>query len=195
MTLIVDVEDREDDEWVAVVRDDEYPGLIIGFEYWLGDEHLFRSGFSVRWDPEAGRHSEISLYEIRRDFPVAVWERAAQGHIVDVIQQREEEYYGEPAAPVATPSSSEEGLPRLLLIAVEYKKNINEGIADPVAAIAKSHGVKPETARSWVHRARNKGYLGPTDAGKAGVSPRPSTSVGREAKRATPGKGKTRGSQ
>jgi hypothetical protein len=156
--------------WVVTVRDEEYPGLVISFEYAFQryDRVLLRSGFAVRWDPDVLAHSEITLYEIRRDFPVAVWERAAQSHVVRDIERLDEEY-GRDEPTMERPSSGEDGASRLLLVAAEYVKNINEGVPDPVAAIARSHGVKPETARSWVHRARTKGHLGPAEAGKAGV--------------------------
>jgi hypothetical protein len=170
MTLTVDIEEREQDEWGAVVHDDEYPYLVIRFEYELTEDRLVRSGFCVRWDRDgAGLASEIGLYEIRRDFPIKAWELAAQAHVVEAIDlARDEAEQGEPH--VEPTSSGEAGIPRLMTIAIEYKKNIWDGVPDPVAAIARRHGVKPETARSWVHRARKKGYLGPTKPGKAGVS-------------------------
>jgi hypothetical protein len=183
MTLVVEVQKRGGDwgdlqGWSATVRDDEYPGLLIGFEYEFHryESLLLRSGFAVRWDPDDPPSSEISLYEIRRDFPIAVWERAAQSHVVSEIEREVEEDGSEPP-PIEAPSSSERGTSRLMLVAAEYVKNINEGVPDPVAAIARSHGVKPETARSWVHRARTKGYLGPAEAGKAGVTAPTGTST------------------
>src|SRR5262249_45401434 len=122
MGLAVEVEEgEEEDQWIAVVADDEYPYLRISFEYSFTEAqlsstegHLFRSGFSVRWDSEGGasRFDDISLYEIRRDFPIGVWERAAQAAVVAQIEVRlEEDEYGETVQP--TPSS-EKGLPRLL---------------------------------------------------------------------------------
>ncbi len=169
MALKVEVEQQELDAWVATVRDDEYPYLIVSFEYEHADGYLFRSGFSVRWDPESLSTTEITLYEIRRDFPISSWERAAQLEVVLLIEREQVEEGREPN--VEASSSSETGVPRLLLIACEYMKNISEGIPDPVAKIARNHRVKSETARSWVHRARSKGYLGPAEVGKAGVSP------------------------
>lgn len=175
MTLGVEVQKRTGDlgdlqGWIATIRDDEYPGLLVTFEYEFHqyENILFRSGFGVHWDPDDPPASEISLYEIRRDFPIAVWERAAQSHVVSDIE-REDEEDGLEAREIQAPSSSEAGPSRLFLVAAEYVKNINKGVPDPVAAIARSHRVKPETARSWVHRARKKGLLGPAEAGKAGV--------------------------
>jgi hypothetical protein len=169
VSLRVEVEEQDRDAWVATIRDDEYPYLIVSFEYEFAEGYLFRTGFSVRWDPDSSSSSEITLYEIRRDFPISSWEKAAQLEVVLLIEREQVESEREPH--VEGSSSSETGVPRLLSIAVEYKKNISEGIPDPVAKIARNHGVKPETARSWVHRARSKGYLGPAEVGKAGVSP------------------------
>lgn len=50
-------------------------------------------------------------------------------------------------------------LQRLAVVAVEYQRHRLEGRTDPAAEIARKHGVKPATARSWIHRARAAGLL------------------------------------
>jgi hypothetical protein len=182
----IDLAEREPNTWIATIRDDEYAGLMASFEYEAHGLDLILSGFSVSRDPDAAdvaRVEEIRLYQIRRDLPIGVWGRAAQLEVVLAIESREQKRGG--GTRVVGTTSSESGTPRLQEVAIEYHENIRQAVPEPVLEIARRHGVKPETARSWVHRARTKGYLGPAEAGKAGVSRRKEASKEEPSERKT----------
>lgn len=61
-------------------------------------------------------------------------------------------------------------LHRLALVAVDYQRMLAEGRSDPAAEIARRDGVTPSTVRSWIHRARKAGFLGPAYDRTAGVA-------------------------
>jgi hypothetical protein len=52
-------------------------------------------------------------------------------------------------------------------IAKQYRRALAEGLR-PTTAIADAHGVGRSTAASWVRRAREKGFLGAAQPGRAG---------------------------
>lgn len=70
-------------------------------------------------------------------------------------------------------------LSRLANIAVEYQRYLLEGRADPAAEIARQHNVNPNTARTWIHRARQAKLLTPTGGGTAARDSRSSEFVDR----------------
>jgi hypothetical protein len=150
--------------WAAIVHDEQYPDVAAEFEYEYEPEARFlsRTGVIVRSDPG---NPEVTLHEIKRELPLTAWELAARSHVVGAIEADLEE-----GAEVETPFS-DENPPMPFRIAIEYRMHIKNGVTDPVAEIARNHNVRRETARTWVYRARKKGYLGPTAAGKAGASP------------------------
>lgn len=53
------------------------------------------------------------------------------------------------------------GLRKLATVAYEYRGHLTEGRLDPAAEIARTHEVSMSTARTWIHRARKAGLLGP----------------------------------
>jgi hypothetical protein len=86
--------------------------------------------------------------EVVRKVPVAVWHRASRALlVVEEVSSQEGEEAGKETR-------------RYAHIAEEYRRNVAKGLRDPAAEIARSHKVKPATARAWVRRARQRGLLG-----------------------------------
>lgn len=75
-----------------------------------------------------------------------------------------------PAARGAVAARSRKSLTRLARVAVLYQYLIAQGKSDPASEIARQHDISSATARSWVHRARKAGFLGPAVGPTAGVS-------------------------
>jgi transposase len=50
---------------------------------------------------------------------------------------------------------------RLAQVADYYRTYVAAGTSNPSSAVAERFDVNPSTARAWIHRARQKGYLGP----------------------------------
>ena len=126
-----------------------------------------------------------------RDLPLARWEQAARARLTALIredprlistQRRVDELRAITERATATASRRRDIKPssrrqarsheRLLKVADEYRANLMAGRPDPVAEIARRHDVNPSTARSWVHRARQLGFLDPAIGRTAGEAPR-----------------------
>jgi len=165
------VDDRDDGIGVTVaVTDDYYPHLRVRFTFDDADGTLPLDSVSVeRTEEELKHRPEISVYELRAEFPWAAWERAARVAAAEEFAERVGHL-----RPVGVESSQGSLFTSLLIeVAMEYRTNVKAGLHNPAAMIAEKHGVKPATARSWIHRARELGLLGPakgTTAGEAGVA-------------------------
>ena len=165
------VDDRDGGIGVAVsVTDDYYPHLRVRFTFDDGEGTLPLDSVSVERIEEDLKHRpEISVYELRAEFPWAGWERAARVAAAEEFAERVGHL-----RPVGVESREGSLFTRLLIeVAMEYRSNVKAGLRNPAAMIAEKHGVKPATARSWIHRARELGLLGPakgTTAGEAGIA-------------------------
>lgn len=63
------------------------------------------------------------------------------------------------------------GLRKLAEVAVIYRELVKEGRSDPATELARIKKTTPTTARSWIHRARQAGLLGPAVGRTAGEAP------------------------
>jgi hypothetical protein len=137
------------------------PGVLIGLELSFG--------------------RDFSVADVRR-LPLATWDRAARGQKEQAATEERQtqlasalakvrgdlEALGlspeEAAAVLSGPEAARPGRPKtrdLDQVAAEYRENVRQGLRDPVAAMARTHGVKPNTARKWVWQARKAGLIAP----------------------------------
>jgi hypothetical protein len=152
--------------WTALIRDEEaYPGVAARFDYEVADGELEATETFVQASgPEAD--------ELVRAAPLATWRRVAKIRIWQKAIQ--------PAEELGTPTDKVHASMQALLAgdrqpfndvlwastllqtaATEYVEHVAAGVRDPVAQIARSHGVPPATAAGWIFRARKAGYLAP----------------------------------
>jgi hypothetical protein len=130
---------------------------------------------------------EISAADLRDGFPWARWADAARKEAFEVVfdealqAHRLGESFGD--GPGVEEMYSDRDL-FLMSIAEDYRRNVSMGVRDPVGQIARVEGVKPGTARTWIYRARQAGFLGPAKGPTPGEqsssqqtaeSPRPQT--------------------
>ncbi len=158
--------DLVEGEWgVVTLTDEARPGLTVTLRFASPGPTL--AGVSVE--------GELSP-EVLRRLPWSTWERTAKARVMERLRsdhQRIVELAGfadQVAAlhPEVSDRRSARAHLRLARVAEEYRQNLVDGLSDPVGAIARAHGVKPGTARAWVHRARKEGYLGPASGPVAG---------------------------
>jgi len=108
---------------------------------------------------------QLGAMDLRRGVPWGRWEKAARATAATFLW---------PPRTGTTPG--EGGMDeRLAAVAEEYRRNMLEGVRDPAAAIARAHGVEAQTARLWLLRARQLGFLGPARGPTPGESGPPST--------------------
>ncbi len=175
------------------VRDPGHVGVVAVFTHRvrrLSGGLLPYGGTCVRvavgLDAPGAEPGPQSLHmSLLRDLPLVRWELAAQAHALyaskgrrlpqDVdthywaIQAEVERVYPGLSPLTATRQLSRrwQTAYRLAEVAAHYRINIAAGLPDPAARIARDWGEKPATVRTWVHRARQAGFLEPfsTDEG------------------------------
>jgi hypothetical protein len=190
------VDDRYGEIGVSVVlTDDFYPHLRVRFTYDNDDGTLPLNSVSVeRTNEEMDHQPEITVFQLRAEFPWAAWERAAR---VAAAEEFAERVGG--LRPVGVDSREGSLFSSLLIdVAMDYRANVKAGLRNPAAVIAEKHGVKPATARSWIHRARGLGLLGPakgTTAGEAGIATTQSERSANRRSKAAQGQESTRTSR
>lgn len=199
----VEVEERGT---IAVrLRDDDHPQLQIHFTYSPGlTGDLGLVGYSVGPAPGSrGRdlRSFATFTEAQR-LPWKRWEQAARSKVaadrregaedlalVDLVTRLATQH---PDLALADPRM--DAALHLARVAAEYRTNVAAGLRSPAAEIARSHGVRPETARAWISRARKAGFLGPAvgpTPGEAAAKPStktPTTTAKTTKAKATKGK-------
>lgn len=199
MTLEIDaaIDDGGDTAMTALARvqDSDHEGLTASFGYLVEptDKAIriaLRSIHIDASDAEPGRR--LTVTDVR-DLPLTRWESAARARITADLQRKLSEMFDAiksvdpkeviadlrikqlyPDALTAVGASAErrlDGLRRLALTSVEYQTLLADGRADPAAEIARMHQVTPSTARSWIHRARKAGFLGPAVSRTPGEDP------------------------
>lgn len=168
------------------VRDSEHPFLEAVFSYSVspGTAGEFMHGMSIgpRAETPSNERRVLTVTEIR-DLPVARWERAARARLkslviedpalvatqedIDELRAMVDRVISKQAkkGPLSKRAEREQ---HLLTIAQEYRRNLMEGVHNPVGEIAVRHKVNPSTARSWIHRARELGFLDPAPGRTAG---------------------------
>lgn len=165
------------------VEDPQKPGACAVFEFQI----LLKAGApaaavlrSIKLERLIG--AEPITVTAVRDWPLARWEAAARGAVTA------EQSLGGPVEPEAllrsvfpevehagdTPGERRHwnGLRKLAEAAVLYRELVTEGRADPSAEMARIKNVSPATSRSWIHRARQVGLLGPAVGRTAGEAHR-----------------------
>jgi len=160
---------------VAVsLSDEQFPHLLVDFRFEDADEALPLDSVCVQRDKSGSTpNPAISTQELRAGFPWTTWERAARAAAANYLMG----YYVD-RRPGLSPNGFFE--PRgsfdalLLQVVEEYRANVVAGAHNPAALIAEKHGVKPATARSWLHKARQLGLLGPAADRAAGEVGAPS---------------------
>ncbi len=158
--------DRDGFRTTVRIEDEKREGIVATFTY---------TGNGPRLASMSIEGEELAPATMR-SLPWPTWERTARAAVME--QAREDHrrimevagVYDEVASlhPELTDRRSARSHARLVGIAREYRKNLVDGVPDPVGAIARAHDVKPVTARSWVHRARKEGYLDPAAGPVAG---------------------------
>jgi transposase-like protein len=162
---------------VVGIVDDEHPDIEARFAYWQPPEGpLVPFGISVLpHDLDTSRSPALTVSHLR-SLPLARWQRAARAKATEELRGT--------AGPLAEHAREMEGVlsgqrqsrdmrairaaAHLIEVAGEYRDNLKAGLPDPVAEIARQHGVNPSTARAWVFRARKAGILGPASGPTAG---------------------------
>lgn len=151
MACVVTVERRGSapEVWEARVVVDDRPGIAAAFHYERRGRGVILTEVALR----RGGGGSLVAADLRRRYPLASWEKAARTAVL------EESGSGVPLLRV-TGERAVERLSRDMQVAFEYRDNVKKGLRDPVAEIARRHGVKPSTARGWVYRCRRRGLLG-----------------------------------
>ncbi|MDP9225722.1 MAG: hypothetical protein M3P18_18150 [Actinomycetota bacterium] len=174
-TNIVSVDLVEGGGGVAVsLWDEQFPHLRVDLRFEDGDDQLPLDSVCVQRDKiDSMPNPAISTQELRAEFPWTTWERAARAAAANfLISHYADRRPGLSPNGLFEPRSSFDAL--LLQVVEEYRANVVSGVRNPAAMIAEKHGVKPATARSWLHRARQLGLLGPAADRAAGEVGTPS---------------------
>jgi len=156
--------------YAQTVTDDDYPGLQARFTY--QKDGRLTAVTIAQTDGEA-----VLTMTTLRDLPMVTWQQAARATAAKVAIAAERgasrtttgkgwdltgiSLDDLPHRNVLTPA-------RLVRVADAYRANLAAGVRSPAAAIAKQYGVPASTVRSWLHRARKAGLLGPAFVGTAG---------------------------
>jgi transposase-like protein len=130
-----------------------------------------------------------------RDFPLARWESAARSLVIGKFADDDVEktlalpidsdtkrkivtevllqglYPGIDDDPTPGGRRRARSLRKLADVAAHYRELLSMGRADPAAEIARTNDVSPSTARTWIHRARQAGLLGPAVGRTPGERP------------------------
>ena len=167
-TKIVSIGGVEGSSGIAVsVSDEQFPHLRVDLRFEDGDEALALDSVCVhRVTADSGPNPAISTQQLRGGFPWSTWERAARVAAAQYLANHEDVAID--PEPAASPELDDPFGALLLQVVDEYRTNILAGVHNPAALIAEKHGVKPATARSWLHRARRLGLLGPAADRAAG---------------------------
>jgi hypothetical protein len=171
--------------WTARVSDPAFPGETITLTFQIVQRQRERHpsmlrlvelqvsrkgrGTPVRHDPVIGlerRARDAELVARRR--LAKVLEKAKPYPIRDIVRSRYPEVLKPSTKKSKGAARSMKAHLRLAARAQEYLANLQAGLPDPSAELARRHGVPRERARAWVHRARRAGYLGPTNERRAG---------------------------
>jgi hypothetical protein len=166
------------------IADPSYPWLQAAFVYvfYGGTLELDQVRVSRVGGEAEERDPEIQVRQLMSQFPWARWENAARTSASEYLSTAPDQnlrYFVPRVKPLLIGSPG----PNLAEVAQEYRRNVKKGLRDPVAQIARNHGVKPGTARAWVHRARTMGLLGPArgpTSGEAGPVLSPERAGGAE---------------
>lgn len=146
------------------VEDSTHPNLRAIFTY-SAARQMSQALIGFALEPREGADPGLLTVTQIRDLPVARWEQAARA---SVIQQAREALAG--LAKVLEGQTATK-LGGLAEVARSYRMNVAAGMRDPVASIARDHGVKQATAAGWVFRARKAGLLGPAIGRTPGEGP------------------------
>jgi len=149
------------------VTDSEFPWAraTFNFEFLSGratarDQVLTLTQFCVGRKSRQRMQQEFNATMIRLDFPWAAWLSSARARAIAHSSQQEPTLLDQP-----------DDSPRAEFyrdIASQYRKLLEAGHRNPVSLIARERDVVPATARTWVRRARERGYLGPARGKFAG---------------------------
>lgn len=173
-TTIVSINLVEEGAVAVSLQDEKYPHLRVDLRFEDADDALPLDSVCVQRDKsDLMPHSAISTEELRAGFPWTTWERAARAAAANYLMDRyADRRPGLSPSGFFEPRGSFDAL--LLQVVEEYRENVVAGARNPAALIADKHGVNPATARSWLHRARRLGLLGPAADRAAGEVGAPS---------------------
>jgi hypothetical protein len=140
--IVAESESRFGDELAhIVIRDRRHPGLTVRFEFREGAMVALVVSRDDSW-------AEISTSDLRVNFRWAKWVSVARDLAMDVMYPK-------------SAGRLPRGSPPLQQVAEEYRLNVARKFRDPAGRIARKYGAKPATVRSWIRRARERGYLEP----------------------------------
>ena len=91
--------------------------------------------------------------------------------LVDRLYPQQGQLPGIDRPPTRGEARTRRSLHKLALVAVQYRQLLAAGRRDPANAIAQQYSVSSATARSWIFRAREKGFLGQAYNRTAGIAP------------------------
>jgi hypothetical protein len=151
------------------IRDPEFAGIEVSFEYWMVSGFLLLDRVQIESvGPGDAGVTEITPTFLRAEARWGVWEAAARIRVEESVEDTGEELHpAEGASPleILRPGSGRvDWAKRLAVLALEYRSVVKGGVRNPVEVIAGRTGTPIETIRAWVHRARNEGYLQPWKA-------------------------------
>jgi hypothetical protein len=165
------------DKALAVeVTDSDYPELLARFAYdwYITSDFVLVSVSVSRASGRARLGFGLTMSQMR-DLPLSTWQQAAYAAAVEQILKpltratTDAPHTADVATRIITSVPRNPG--RLVAVAADYRAKVAAGIRNPSAEIARTYGVKPSTARSWIHRARAVGLLGPAPRNSAGEQP------------------------
>jgi transposase-like protein len=187
-TTIVSINLVEGGVVAVSLSDEQFPHLLVDFRFEDADDALPLDSVCVQRDKsDSMLNPAISTQELRARFPWTAWERAARAAAANYLMGRyADRRPGLSSNGFFEPRDSFDDL--LLQVVEEYRANVVAGAHNPAALIAEKHGVRPATARSWLHQARRLGLLGPAADRAAGEVGAPSvlTRKSRAARRRAP---------
>lgn len=182
MGLRVRVVADDEKEAIASVRDDDHPRLDPEFHYAkIRGRGLTLVGVAVRL--RLGRSAKPLTITELRDLPLSRWEQAVRAHLGEAGRKlrsqvaarlsgktlREAVARVQPELLEAARVNPTDGrvqrsvnaAMRLAEVADWYRIYVATGTSNPSAAVAEKFDMNPSAARARIHRARQKGYLGP----------------------------------
>ena len=162
------------DEVRVEISDPLHPEVSVRFDYSL-DVDQKNPALSGVHLTGAGDNGEVDVQDFR-ELPMGRWEKAGRVAALEALDHERKERNEQALADLQAAADRGDfrakraltAMNRLLTVAVQYRDNVARGVPDPVAQIARTEGVKPATARTWVRRARQAGLIGPAFGPTAG---------------------------